>query len=139
MTDSDIKIPESHLHLLTEPVTVALVTVMRDGQPQATPVWCDFDGTYIIVNAAIGRQKDTNIRRNPKVTVLAMDPQDPYRYLEVRGLVEEIVVDETGDNMNALSLKYTGKPKRYGIEAPPIEVDTRVYYKIRPIKVIAHD
>jgi PPOX class probable F420-dependent enzyme len=131
-------IPKSHKHLLTDPVTVALVTMMPDGQPQATPVWADYDGTHVIVNAAIGRQKDRNIRRNPKVTVLAMDPQDPYRYLEVRGVVEDIVIDETGDNMNALSMKYRGVPKRYGIEAPPIEVDTRVIYKIKPLRVIAH-
>ncbi|MAS37130.1 MAG: PPOX class F420-dependent enzyme [Anaerolineaceae bacterium] len=132
------EIPASYRKLLTDPVTVALITMMPDGQPQATPVWCDYDGTHIIINAAIGRQKDTNIRRNPKVTVLAMDPENPYQYLEVRGVVEEIVVDETGDNMNALSMQYRGIPKRYGIEAPPKEVETRVYYRIKPLRVIAH-
>ncbi|MBZ0301743.1 MAG: PPOX class F420-dependent oxidoreductase [Anaerolineae bacterium] len=130
-------IPDSHTDLLTEAVTVTLVTLMPDGQPQATPVWVDYDGTHLLVNVGEGRQKDRNIRRNPKVTVLAIDPKNPYRYLEVRGVVEEIVVDETGDNMNALSLKYRGTPKRYGLEAPPREVETRVYYRIKPLRVIA--
>jgi PPOX class probable F420-dependent enzyme len=130
-------IPDSHRDLLTEPVTVALVTMMPNGHPQCTPVWCDYDGTHILVNAAIGRQKDRNIRRDPRVTVLAIDPEDPFRYLEVRGVVEEILIDETGDNMNGLALQYTGKPKRYGIEAPPREVDTRVIYRIKPLRVLA--
>jgi PPOX class probable F420-dependent enzyme len=130
-------IPESHLDLLTEPITVALVTMMPDGHPQCHPVWCDYDGTYIRVNAGSGRQKGRNMHRDPRVTVLAVDPQDSFRYLEVRGIVEDIVIDETGNHMNALSLQYTGKPKRYGIEAPPREVDTRIIYKIRPTRVIA--
>lgn len=130
-------IPDSHLDLLTEPVTVALVTLMPDGQPQATPVWWDYDGTHIIVNAGVGRQKDKNIRRNPQVTLLAVDPQNAYRYLEVRGVVEEITEEGAEDNMNALSLKYRGIPKRYGDGAPPREVEARVIYKIKPVTVNA--
>jgi PPOX class probable F420-dependent enzyme len=112
---------------------------MPNGHPQCTPVWCDYDGTHIIVNAAIGRQKDRNMRRDPRVTIMAVDPQNSYRYLEVRGIVEDILIDETGDNMNGLALKYTGKPKRYGIEAPPREVDTRVIYRIKPLRVVARN
>lgn len=130
-------IPDSHLDLLMESVTVALVTMMPDGQPQCTPVWCDYDGTHILVNAGIGRQKDRNIRRNPKVTVLAVDPANSYRFLEVRGVVDEITEDGAEDNMNALSLQYRGIPKRYGDGAPPKEVEARVIYKIRPVRVIA--
>lgn len=130
-------IPDSHLDLLMESVTVALVTMMPDGQPQCTPVWCDYDGTHILVNAGIGRQKDRNIRRNPKVTVLAIDPANSYRFLEVRGVVDEITEDGAEDNMNALSLQYRGIPKRYGDGAPPKEVEARVIYKIRPVRVIA--
>ncbi len=130
-------IPDSHLDLLTEPVTVALVTMMPNGYPQCTPVWCDYDGTHIIVNAGIGRQKDHNIRRNPKVTILAVDPQNSFRYLEVRGIVEEITEDGAEDNMNALSLQYTGRSKRYGQGAPPREVEARVIYRIRPVTVNA--
>ena len=130
-------IPDSHTDLLTEPVTVSFVTMMPDGQPQCTPVWCDYDGTHILVNAGIGRQKDRNIRRNPKVTVLAIDPQDSYRFLEVRGVVDEITEEGAEDNMNNLSLQYRGVPKRYGDGAPPREVERRVVYKIKPVRVIA--
>ena len=131
-------IPESHLDLLNEPVTVAYVTMMPDGQPQCTPVWCMYDGTHIIVNASVNRQKDRNVRRNPKVTIMAFDPEDNYRYLEVRGIVEEVTSDGAGKNMNELSLQYRGTPKRYGIEAPTEEVDRRTLHKIKPIRVIAH-
>jgi PPOX class probable F420-dependent enzyme len=130
-------IPESHLDLLLEPVTVAYVTMMPDGMPQCTPVWCTYDGTHIIVNASVNRQKDRNVRRNPNVAILAIDPQDPYRYLEVRGVVEEVTSEGAGENMNELSLQYRGIPKRYGIEAPPPEVDLRTLHKIRPVRVIA--
>ena len=130
-------IPESHLDLLTEPVTVALVTMMPDGMPQCTPVWCDWNGTHIIVNASYNRQKHRNMVRNPKVAVLAVDPEDSFRYLEVRGIVDEITEDGAEESMNSLSMQYRGVPKRYGIEAPPREVDTRVLYKIKPMRVIA--
>jgi PPOX class probable F420-dependent enzyme len=130
-------IPEDYVELLTTGVVVALVTMMPDGHPQCTPVWCDYDGTHIIVNAGSGRQKGRNMKRDPRVTVMAVDPKDQFRFLEVRGIVEEMVIDETGDNMNMLALRYTGKPKRYGIEAPPKEVDTRIIYKIKPMRVIA--
>ncbi len=130
-------IPESHLDLLTEPVTVSYVTMMPDGQPQCTPVWCMYDGTHIIVNASVNRQKDHNVRRNPKVTILAIDPNDAYRYLEVRGVVEEVTSEGAGENMNELSLQYRGIPKRYGIEAPPEAVDRRTLHKIKPLRVIA--
>lgn len=130
-------IPAEYEDLLTTGVVVALVTMMPDGHPQCTPVWCDYDGRHIIVNAGSGRQKGRNMKRDPRVTVMAVDPKDPFRFLEVRGLVDEIVIDETGENMNMLALRYTGKPKRYGIEAPTIEEDTRIIYKIKPVRVIA--
>jgi PPOX class probable F420-dependent enzyme len=135
MTDT---IPDSHTDLLTEPVTVAFTTLMPDGMPQVTPVWVDYDGTHILVNAGIGRQKDRNVRRDARVNILAMDPTNPYRYLEVRGVVAEITEDGAEESMNALSLKYRGIPKRYGDGAPPREVERRVVYKIRPLKVVAH-
>lgn len=134
MTDS---IPAEYTDLLTTGIVVALVTMMPDGHPQCHPVWCDYDGTHIIVNAGSGRQKGRNMERDPRVTVMAVDPKNQFRFLEVRGLVEEIVIDETGENMNMLALRYTGKPKRYGIEAPPKDVDTRIIYKIKPVRVIA--
>ena len=128
-------IPESHRDLLEDAVIVALATLMPDGQMQVTPVWCSYDGTHIIVNATADRQKHKNMVEHPQVTVMAFDPKDQFRYLEVRGVVEEITAEGGGESMNALSLLYTGKPKRYGIEAPPREVSERLLYKIKPTHV----
>jgi PPOX class probable F420-dependent enzyme len=129
------RIPDSHRDLLDGPVIVALATLMPDGQMQVTPVWCSYDGTYIIVNATADRQKHKNMVERPRVTVMAVDPQDQFRWLEVRGVVEEITAEGGGESMNELSLLYTGKPKRYGVEAPPREESERVLYKIRPTRV----
>lgn len=133
-------IPDSHRDLFDRPVVVTLVTVMPDGQPQATPVWCMYDGTHVIVNTARGRQKDRNMTRDSKVTVLAVDPDNPYRYLEVRGTVAEVTEVGAVDVINALSERYTGKTPYYGSNAPAelAQTEVRVTYKITPVRVIAH-
>lgn len=133
-------IPDSHRDLLDNPVVVTLVTVMPDGQPQATPVWCSYDGTFVLVNSARGRAKDRNMRERPRVTVLAVDPANPYRYLEVRGVVEEVTEDGAVEHINQLAKKYRGKDQYYGGVTPAEMKDkeTRVIYRIRPTRVIAH-
>jgi PPOX class probable F420-dependent enzyme len=128
-------IPPSHRDLLDRPIIAALATLMPDGQAQVTPVWCSYDGTHIIVNATRDRQKHKNMVERPRVTLMVFDPDDQFRYLEVRGEVVEITAEGGGESMNELALLYTGKPKRYGIEAPPREVSERLLYKIKPTKV----
>lgn len=128
-------IPDTHRDLLDGPIIVSLATHMPDGTIQVTPVWCSYDGTHIIVNATRGRQKHKNIVANPNVTIMAFDPDDQFRFLEVRGIVETITPEGGGESMNELALLYTGKSKRYGIEAPSREVDERVLYYIRPQRV----
>src|SRR5512146_2660317 len=69
----------------------SLATLMPDGSPQVTPVWCDLENDDIVViNSAKGRQKDRNLRRDPRVALAIIDPENPYRYLEIRGKVMEI-------------------------------------------------
>lgn len=131
------QIPESHRDLLEGPVVVALVTVMPNGQPQATPVWCMYDGTHILVNTARGRQKDQNMQHNPKVAVLAIDPQNPYRYLEVRGQVDEHTEVGGVDMINRLSELYTGQRDYYAGMPEMRGKERRVTYKIRPTHVVA--
>lgn len=128
-------IPDSHRDLLESAVIASLATLMPDGQIQVTPVWCSYDGTYVIVNATADRQKHKNMVERPHVTLMLFDPQNQFRYLEIRGVVEVITAEGGGESMNELSLKYTGKPKRYGIEAPPREVSERLLYKIKPLRV----
>jgi PPOX class probable F420-dependent enzyme len=129
------KIPEAYRDLLDRPIIVALATLMPDGHPQVTPVWCSYDGTHIIVNATANRQKHRNMVARPQVTVMAFDPDNQFRFIEVRGIVEEITADGGGESMNELAMLYTGKPKRYGIEAPAREVEERLLYKIKPVHV----
>ncbi|MBL8133853.1 MAG: PPOX class F420-dependent oxidoreductase [Anaerolineae bacterium] len=126
-------IPASHLDLLEGPVVVTLVTLMPDGQPQATPVWCDLAEGFIRVNTVRGRQKDRNLAERPKVTVLAIDPNDPYRWLEVRGEVVDSTEAGGAEHINALSHLYKGKDFR---ALEPGEV--RVIYRIRPTRVNAN-
>lgn len=128
-------IPDTHTDLLTGPVYVVMVTVMPDGQPQATPVWANFDGARIWINSATGRQKDRNLRANPRVTVFALDPQNPFRWIEVRGVVDEISEDGAVDHINTLSDLYTGNPDYYRFNPAAKGQETRVIYKIKPVKV----
>ena len=75
---------------LKKPIFVHLTTVMADGSPQASPVWIDVDGDAILVNSAQGRIKDKNMRRDPRVALSAVDPDNPYTPLMLRGKVVEI-------------------------------------------------
>jgi PPOX class probable F420-dependent enzyme len=127
-------IPHSHRELLDGPVVVSLVTLMPDGRPQATPVWAKLDGNDVLINTAVGRQKDKNLRANPCVTVLAIDPENPYNWIEVRGTVtERIDGDETV--IDELAQLYTGSDRYFGGAAPESSRHTRVTYRIRPERV----
>lgn len=121
-------IPEKYTDLLTKPAFANLATVMPDGSPQVTPVWVDFDGSHILFNSALGRVKDKNIRRDPRVSVAIQDPANPYRYLEVRGRVVEITEEGADEHINKLSQKYLGKPV-YPFRQPG---EVRVLYRIEP-------
>lgn len=106
-----VTIPEAALELLNRPLTCIVITVLPDGQPQATPVWFDFDGTNFRFNTAEGRQKARNIAENGKVTISILDPQNPFHWLEWRGHVIEVRDEANGarDHMNGLAMRYTGK------------------------------
>jgi PPOX class probable F420-dependent enzyme len=132
-------IPDSHKDLLGAPVYVDLVTVMPDGQPQASVVWCSYDGKHVLVNTAVGRQKESNMQARPKATILSVDPQNPFRYLEVRGTVEAITEDGAMEHINALAKAYRNADSYYGgvMPADMAEKETRVICKIKPTRVNA--
>jgi len=121
-------IPEKYRDLFDKKAFANLATMMPDGTPQVTPVWVDYDGTHVIVNSARGRQKDKNLRRNPKVSLSIQDPDNPYRYLEVRGHVTEITEDGADEHIDKMAKKYMGVDRYPGHR--PDEV--RVIYKIEP-------
>jgi PPOX class probable F420-dependent enzyme len=130
-----VSIPAEFKDLLDRPIVVTLVTVMPDGQPQATPVWVDYDGTYVRVNTARGRQKDKNMKVGAKVTVLSIDPDNPYRWLEIRGKV--VAETEVGalEHINALSLKYRNEPDYFKRNESMRGKQQRVTYKIEPLRI----
>ena len=121
-------LPEKYLDLFQKKAFASLGTLMPDGRPQVTPVWCDYDGKHVIVNTAKGRAKDKNMRRDPRVTMAVIDPDNPYRYLEVRGRVVEITEQGADAHIDKMAKKYLNVDKYPGRQ--PGEV--RVLYKIEP-------
>jgi len=132
-------IDEQYHDLLNGPVVATVVTLMPNGYPQATPVWFDFDGDNIWVNTAAGRQKDKNLIANGKVTLSIIDPQNPYRWVEIRGDVIERTTDGAVAHIDRLAKLYAGKASYYGDFAPADRAtqEQRVIYKIKPVKVNA--
>jgi len=121
-------IPEKYRDLFNKKAFASLATLMPDGRPQVTPVWCDVEGELVVVNSAKGRQKDRNLRRDPRVSLAIIDPDNPYRYLELRGRVVEITEQGAAAHIDKMAKKYLGVDK-YPY-ANPNEV--RVMYKIQP-------
>ena len=124
-------IPENYKDLFDKKAFANLATVMPDGTPQVTPVWVDYDGTHVLVNSARGRRKDRNMESNPAVALSILDPENPYRYLEVRGRVTEITEEGADEHIDKMAKKYLGADS-YPWKSPK---ETRVIYKIEPVKV----
>lgn len=120
-------IPDKFLDLFRKPAFAHLVTLMPSGAPQVTPVWCDYDGQHVLINTAIGRQKDKNLQRDGRVALSILDPENPYRYLEVRGKVVERTEKGADESIEQLSHKYLGKP--YPFRQPG---EKRVLYRVKP-------
>jgi PPOX class probable F420-dependent enzyme len=124
-------IPENFRDIFAKKAFAHVATVGRDGTPQVTPVWVDYDGTHVRFNTARGRVKDKNLQRSPKVALSAQDPDNPYRYVQVRGRVVEMTEKDADAHIDALSKKYTGRDK-YANRRPG---EVRVIVKILPEKV----
>jgi PPOX class probable F420-dependent enzyme len=103
-------IPESHRDLIEGRFCVALTTVMPDGHPQTTPVWCNREGGFILINTMQGFRKEKNMRLNPKVTLLAYDPANPLHNIEIRGVVVEMIEEGAVEHLNTLTQLYMKKP-----------------------------
>jgi PPOX class probable F420-dependent enzyme len=136
------EIPASHRDLVECPPVAALTTIMADGSPQTSVVWCDFDGAFVRVNTMRGFAKERNMRRDPRVTLLCYDPRQPLRYLEVRGTVVEMTEDGAARHLDELASKYAGRPIRYFGDAIPArfaDTEVPVLCRIRPTRVVALD
>src|SRR5512145_2189536 len=130
-----MNVPTEYLDLLNEKTKALLylATIMPDGSPQVTPVWFDTDGEYIRVNTNEGRVKDRNMKARPQVAMVIQDPNDPYRYLGIRGEVVSHTTEGADEHINKLSIQYDDKPWTYR------NGQRRIIYKIRPTHFDPHD
>ncbi|MGN9842919.1 PPOX class F420-dependent oxidoreductase [Nonomuraea sp. H19] len=122
-------IPESHLDLLTRPLFAHLATIGPDGAPNVNPVWTIWDGEFLRFTTTTDRRKCRNVTENPHVAVSINDPDQPYRYLEIRGVVERLEPDPSGDFFDVLA-------KRYGLEyeRPVGDAERRVLIVVKPTR-----
>jgi PPOX class probable F420-dependent enzyme len=122
-------IPDSYLDLLQQKKAFAnLATVMADGSPQVTPVWFDYAGGVIRVNTAKGRVKARNMKAGAPVALAIMDPDNAYRYLQVRGRVKRMIEQGADAHIDSLAKKYLGQDK-YPYRQPG---EVRQIYEIEP-------
>ncbi len=122
-------IPDTYMDLLgAKPAFASLATVMKDGSPQVTPVWFDYAGGKIRVNTARGRVKARTLKPAARVALSILDPQNPYRYVQVRGRVVSATETGAAEHIDTLAKKYLGQDK-YPFTQPG---EVRVMYEIEP-------
>lgn len=105
-----LPIPENFHDLFNRPILCALTTINPDGGPHTVPVWVDFDGEHVRVNMPVATKKARNLKINPKLSLLVIDPQNDYHWIEIQGYVGEVKDEAHGarEHINQLSEKYTG-------------------------------
>ncbi len=130
----------SYRWMLEKNVTATLATIKSDGLPQLTPIWVGHDGTNILVNTKKGRLKDRNMRRRPDVSILCVNPQNPYHWVAINGRVVETIEEtdpqrgrEATETIDELSRRYINTTP-YPLRDPKGEV--RVLFKVRPTYVM---
>ena len=117
--------------LMREPAYCQLATLMPDGSPQVTQVWVDTDGEHILINTAEGRQKERNVRRDPRVAVNVVDPENAWRIAMVRGRVVDVTTSGADQLIDQLAKKYLNEDI-YPFRRPE---EVRVTLKILPEKI----
>lgn len=121
-------IPDEYKDILESSALAHVATIGPNGEPQNTPVWFDFDGEHLLFSQTKARQKFKNVGRDPRIALSIVDPQNDYRYIEVRGEVVRIDEDPDLDFINAMSKKYLGMDE-YPMHQPG---DERVVVVISP-------
>jgi PPOX class probable F420-dependent enzyme len=128
-------VPQRLRDLLERTLFANLATVREDGTPQVNPMWFAWDGELIRFTHTNFRQKFRNITANPAVAVSIVDPDDPYRYVEVRGVVERVDPDPTGALFVELAARYAQHYRDPFGAAPPTDAADRVVIAVRPTGV----
>jgi PPOX class probable F420-dependent enzyme len=128
--EMDMKnVPDSHRDLLDDRIKAFafLGTTMVDGTPQVTPVWFDTEDDHLRINTARGRVKDQNMSQRPGVALAIVDPQNPYRYLQIRGVITKVTEEGARAHIDRLAKKYRGVDSYSGSLS-----ETRVIYYLQP-------
>ena len=130
----------SQLELLDKPIYVIAATVRADGPPHMTVIWADRDDTHIYINSAKGRIKDRNLHARPEISLTFINPDNPYHWLTVEGMVVEIIDEEDRERAAEVTAHIDDLAEAYVNKRPyptrqPGEV--RVKYKIQPIRIVA--
>lgn len=107
-------IPAEYQDLFEKRSFAFVATLLPDGSPHVTPTWVDFDGEHVLVNTIQNNRKDKNIRNDPRITLAIADPENPYRYLSVRGEVVERREEGAREHLDTLAERYTGEAKYPG-------------------------
>ncbi len=132
-------IPETHRDLAEQPIVSILATSLPNGQPHTTAIWRYYDGAHVLFITSRGLQKEKNMQAHPYVSIMTLDLQNPARYLEIRGVVEEITEEGAVAQLDRMTQFYTGKPAYYGHIVPAKNKGTRTHVicKIKPTKIYA--
>src|SRR6476619_3331954 len=107
-------IPETHKDLLNSKALAHIATIGPNGEPQSNPVWFGWDGEHVLFSQTKTRQKYQNVQRDPRIALSIVDPANPFRYLEIRGVVTEIQEDPDNAFIDSMAKKYVGAPKYTG-------------------------
>ena len=127
------QLPDIAKSLLDAKTFVTVATINPDGGPQTSLLWATYDGDDLLLSTVVGRAKERNWRRDPRVSVLFFSPDDPYHYVEVRGHVE-LTTDGGPELIERLSQIYTGGPYTYDEGTDNVRVVARVKVE----KVVTH-
>jgi PPOX class probable F420-dependent enzyme len=126
-----VVLPDLAKRLLDTRTFFVVSTVNPDGSPQSSVIWVGRDGDDVLFSTIRGRRKTRNMERDPRVSLVAFDPADPYTYVEIRGTVS--LVEEGGDDLiDAMSRKYDGKPWSHR------PTETRVVCRVTPTRAVVH-
>ena len=126
-------ITDKEREFLEEPFVGVVTTLQHDGAPQSTVVWVDVDDDGVSVNTAYGRVKPRNLARDPRISLVVVDPEDPYRWFKLAGTAT--LVDEGADaQIDKLAKKYLDADS-YPFRKPD---EKRVSVPITPDRIEAH-
>ena len=121
-------IPDTHRDILDKAGFAHIATIGPSGEPHSSPVWYDWDGEHFLFSQTKTRQKYKNLLRDPRVAVSVTDPDNPYRYLEIRGVLDGVEEDEGNAFINAMAKKYMNEDV-YPWHQP---TDERIVMKVKP-------